>query len=118
MEAFCIIEIMADHVHVLIEAPPPYAPSEIVQVIKSISAREMYKKFPKMRKQMWIGKIWNERYYVRSVGDKVTSEVIKKYIKYQKHEDQDYQIKMFDIWYKWEKPSGLLGGTSLSLFSS
>ena len=91
------MEVMADHVHVLIEAPPSYAPSGIVQVIKSISAREVYKKFPKMRKQMWSGKIWNEGYYVRSVGDKVTSEVIKKYIKYQKHEDQDGQIKMFDM---------------------
>jgi len=90
------MEVMADHVHVFIEAPPSYSPSEIVQVLKSISAREVYKKFPKMRKLMWSGKIWNEGYYVRSVGDKVTSEVIKKYIRYQKHEDKDSQLKMFD----------------------
>lgn len=45
---------------------------------------------------MWSWKIWNEGYYVRSVGDKVTSEVIKKYIKYQKYEDKDSQLKMFE----------------------
>ena len=90
------MEVMTDHVHVFIEAPPSYAPSEIVQILKSISAREIFKRFPKMRKQMWSGKIWNEGYYVRIVGDKVTSEVIKKYIRYQKHEDSNNQLKMFE----------------------
>ncbi len=91
-----VMEVMADHVHVFIEAPPSYSPSEIVQVLKSISAREVFKRFPKMRKLMWSGKIWNEGYFVRSVGDKVTDEVIRKYIKYQKHEDKDSQLKMFE----------------------
>ncbi len=90
------MEVMADHVHVFIEAPPSYSPSEIVQVLKSISAKEVFKKYPRMRKIMWSGKMWNEGYYVRSVGDKVTSEVIKKYIKYQKYEDKDSQLRMFE----------------------
>ena len=90
------MEVMADHVHIFIEAPPSYSPSEIAQIIKSISAREVFKRFPKMRKLMWSGKIWNEGYFVRSVGDKVTDEVIRKYIKYQKHEDKDNQLKMFE----------------------
>ncbi len=90
------MEVMADHVHVLVEAPPRYSPSEVVQVLKSISARELFKKFPKVKKQMWSVKIWNEGYFVRSIGDKVTAEVIKKYIKYQKEEDNPNQTKMFE----------------------
>jgi len=89
------IEIMEDHVHVLIEAPPAYSPSHVVQVMKSVSARELYKKFPKMKRQMWCGKIWNEGYFVRSMGDKVTAEVIKKYIEYQRREDNPKQAKLF-----------------------
>jgi putative transposase len=89
-------EIMEDHVHVLVEVPPRYSPSEVVQVIKSISARELFKKFPKIKKLMWSGKIWNEGYFVRSIGDKVTAEVIKKYIRYQKQEDRPMQTKMFE----------------------
>ena len=89
------IEIMEDHVHVLIEAPPAYSPSHVVQVMKSVSARELYKKFPKMKRQMWSGKIWNEGYFVRSMGDKVTAEVIKKYIEYQRREDNPRQAKLF-----------------------
>ena len=88
------VEIMEDHVHILIEVPPSYSPSEIVQVLKSISAREIFKKFPKMKKMMWSGKIWNEGYFVRSIGDKVTAEVIKKYIRYQKQEENPKQTKM------------------------
>jgi putative transposase len=90
------MEVIEDHVHMFIEAPPSYSPSDLVQIIKSISAREVFKKFPKMRKAMWSGKIWNEGYYVRSVGDKVTSEVIKKYIEYQRQEDDVSQLKMFE----------------------
>ena len=90
------IGIMEDHVHILIEAPPSYSPSQVVQVLKSISARELFKKFPKVKKMMWSGKIWNEGYFVRSIGDKVTADVIRKYIEYQKQEEKPTQVRMFE----------------------
>jgi len=86
------MEVMEDHVYVFIEAPPRYAPAEVVQIMKSISAREIFKKFPKMRKSMWSGRIWGDGYFVRSVGDKVTAEVIRKYIKYQHREETSSQL--------------------------
>ena len=89
------MEVMEDHVHVFVEAPPRYAPAEVVQIMKSVSAREVFKKFPKMRKTMWSGRIWGDGYFVRSVGDKVTAEVIRKYIKYQKQEETSSQLNMF-----------------------
>ena len=63
------MEVMEDHVHIFIEAPPAYSLAEIVQMLKSVSAGEVYKKFPKMRNMMWSWKIWNDGYFVRSVGD-------------------------------------------------
>ena len=90
------MEVMEDRVHIFIEALPAYSPAEVVQVMKSISARGVYKKFPKMRKAMWSGKIWNDGYFIRSVGDKVTAELIRKYIEYQRQEDQSSQLKMFE----------------------
>ena len=77
------MEVMEDHVHVFISAPPRYSPSDLVQILKSISAREIFKKFPRMKRQMWSGKIWSDGYFVRSVGDLVTAEIIRKYIEYQ-----------------------------------
>jgi putative transposase len=71
------MEVVEDHVHVFLEAPPSYSPAEVVQVMKSISAREVLRKFPRLRKQFWAGELWSDGYFVRSVGDRVTSEVIR-----------------------------------------
>ena len=90
------MEVMEDHVHLFIEAPPRYSPAEVVEIMKSISARETFKKFRKVKKAMWSGAIWSDGYFVRSVGDKVTAEVIRKYIEYQKHERNSNQLRMFE----------------------
>jgi putative transposase len=90
------MEVVEDHVHIFLEAPPRYAPAEVVQIMKSISGRELFKKFPKIRKQLWAGELWNDGYFVRSVGDKVTADIIRRYIKYQSHEDSSSQLTMFD----------------------
>ena len=90
------IGIMEDHVHIFLGAPPRYSPAEIVQIMKSISAREVFKKYPKFRKQLWAGELWNDGYFVRSVGDNVIADVIRKYIEYQTHEENSSQLKMFE----------------------
>jgi putative transposase len=90
------MEVVEDHVHIFLEAPPRYSPADVVQIMKSISAREIFKKYPKIRKQLWTGELWNDGYFVRSVGDNVTAGIIRKYIKYQSHEDTPSQLTMFD----------------------
>ena len=90
------MEVMEDRVHVFVEAPPAYSPSRLVQVLKSISAREVFKRFREMRREMWSGKIWSDGYFVRSVGDKVTADVIRKYIQYQEQESDPEQLRMFE----------------------
>ena len=90
------MEVMEDYVHVFVEVPPRYSPARVVQVMKSISAREVFKKFPDLREQLWAGELWNDGYFVRSVGDKVTADIIRKYIEYQTHEDDSMQLNMFD----------------------
>ena len=90
------MEVMEDHVHIFVEAPPRYSPAQVVQVMKSISAREVFREFPELRKQLWAGELWNDGYFVRSVGDKVTADIIRKYIEYQTHEDNSNQLNMFD----------------------
>ena len=88
------MEVMEDHVHVFIETPPRYAPAQVVQIMKSISAREVFKQSPKLKKQLWAGEFWSDGYFVRSEGDAVTSDIIRKYIEYQKHEPDVLQLSM------------------------
>ena len=89
------MDVVEDHVHIFVEAPPRYSPAQVVQIMKSISAREVFKKFPELRKQLWAGELWNDGYFVRSVGDKVTADIIRQYIEYQTHENNPNQLKMF-----------------------
>ena len=90
------MEVVEDHVHIFVEVPPRYSPAQAVQILKSVSAREVFKKFPKLRKQVWAGEFWSEGYFVRSVGDKVTADIIRKYIEYQTHEENSLQLHMFE----------------------
>ncbi len=76
-------EVVGDHVHIFLSAPPRYSPSQVVQILKSISARVVFEEFPEVKKQLWGGELWNDGFFVRSVGDKVTAEVIRNYIKHQ-----------------------------------
>jgi putative transposase len=84
------MEVMPDHVHMLIEAPPKVSPTRIIQTLKSISARRMRMEFDKeIQKYIWKpGTLWAVGYYVGSVSDKVTTEIVQEYIKNQKTEKQ------------------------------
>ena len=86
------MEVKDDHVHLFLSAPPRYSPAEIVQMMKSISAKMVFKQFPEVKKQLWGGEFWGDGYFVRSVGDKVTSEVIRRYIKYQQQEQLSFEF--------------------------
>ena len=86
------MEVNEDHVHLFLSAPPRYSPAQVVQILKSISARMIFKEFPKIKKQLWGGELWNDGYFVRSVGDKVTSEIIRRYIKYQQQQQLSFDF--------------------------
>ena len=81
------LEVLSDHVHVFLIAPPKYSPSHVVQILKSVSARELIRRHPELREELWGGELWSDEYFMRSVGDEVTADVIRRYIKLQ-HEDQ------------------------------
>lgn len=78
--------IVEDHVHVFLSAPPKYAPGQIVRILKSRSAKMVFKEFPQVRRELWAGELWSDGYFVRSVGDQVTTEIIKRYIEYHSSE--------------------------------
>ena len=86
------MEVKDDHVHLFLSAPPRYSPARVVQIIKSISAKVVFRQFPEVKEQLWGGEFWSDGYFVRSVGDKVTSEVIRRYVKYQQQEQLSFEL--------------------------
>ena len=90
------LEVATDHVHIFLSFPPRYSISKVVGMLKSISASVIFSEYPEVKKELWGGEFWEDGYFARTVGDKVTAEVIKKYIKY--HRDQEKtpnQLKLF-----------------------
>ena len=72
-----------DHVHVFVGAAPKYAPSRVMQILKSISAKQMFKTFPEIKKELWGGEFWSDGGYIGIVGEGVTAELIRDYIEKQ-----------------------------------
>jgi len=74
---------MPDHIHVFISAPPFEAPTDIVKVLKGVTARRLFMEFPDLKKKLWKGSVWSPSYYVGTAGH-VSAETIKRYIEEQK----------------------------------
>ena len=90
------MEIAKDHVHIFTSIPPKYSIGDMVRVLKSVSAKEIFLKHPEVKKELWGGEFWEDGYFARTVGDKVTEEVIRKYIKYHREQEKSpKQLKLF-----------------------
>ena len=82
------MEVAKDHVHIFLSFPPRYSIGEVVRALKSITARELFREFPSLKKRMWSGEFWEDGYFARTVGDKLTSQMIEKYIRHHRDEKQ------------------------------
>jgi len=91
------MEIAEDHVHIFASIPPKYSIGEMVRVLKSVSAREIFLRHPEVKRELWGGEFWEDGYFVRTVGDKVTSDTIKRYIQYHRHEEKTPKQLEFDF---------------------
>lgn len=80
---FIEIGVDEDHVHLLIQSVPILSPKSIVQTIKSITAREIFKQNPETKKMLWGGKFWTSGYYINTVGLYAGAETIERYVKNQ-----------------------------------
>lgn len=90
------MEIAEDHVHIFLSFPPRYSIAKVVGMLKSISAKEVFNQHPEVEDELWGGQFWEDGYFVRTVGDKVTEKVIRNYINYHQEEEQSAeQLELF-----------------------
>ena len=72
-----------DHVHFLVQSVPMYSVTKLVQMIKSITAREVFRRCPKVKKQLWGGEFWTDGYFASTVGKHGDEQMIGQYVKKQ-----------------------------------
>ena len=75
-----------DHVHLNVEIPPQLSVGAAVRAFKSLSARYMLRRFPHLRRHFWSGAMWSPSYFVRTVGEGVTAQTVRRYI--ETHEEK------------------------------
>jgi len=80
-----------DHVHFLVQSVPRYSVTKIITMIKSLTARQIFQRVPSVKKQLWGGEFWTDGYFVSTVGQHGTEEVIKRYVKEQGQEPEQYK---------------------------
>jgi REP element-mobilizing transposase RayT len=98
------LEIGTDqnHVHFLLQSVPSYSPTKIATIVKSITAREIFKRVPTVKKQLWGGEFWSKGNFISTVGRHGSEEVIRQYVKnqgtekdYKRLHSQGVQLELF-----------------------
>ena len=61
-------EIQPDHVHLFVSIPPAIAVADAVKVLKGVTARRLFQKYPVLKKRLWDGNLWSQSIWRRSTA--------------------------------------------------
>ena len=92
-----------NHIHIFCGAVPSMSPSRIINIIKSITARKVFERFPKLKKaELWGGQFWSDGKYIGTVGEATSEKTIRNYIKNQSLDKKEIeprmkQLKLFNL---------------------
>ena len=94
---FLEIGYESGHVHFLVQGVPSMSVSKLVTLIKSLTARELFKRHPEIKQMLWGGNLWTSGYYANTVGQYGNTDVIRKYIENQGKEKEYQKIHLEQI---------------------
>src|SRR3989344_3212673 len=84
-----------DHIHILANFPPKHSGSSVVRMFKSITARELFKQFPLLKKDLWGGEFWSDGFYFATVSERGNWKVVEQYVANQgKTSDVPQQLRL------------------------
>ncbi|MDF0675159.1 MAG: IS200/IS605 family transposase [Nitrospira sp.] len=85
-----------NHIHLLCSAHLKMAPGRIVQVFKRITAREIFRRKPAVKRVLWGGEFWTDGYDVATVGERANWQTVERYVQRQGQPHEDIrQLRMF-----------------------
>lgn len=76
------VEVMPDHVHLILSFPPKFAPSSIVKSFKGAAAREWFKLHPEDKQKLYKGHLWSPSFFMQTVGV-ASQETVIEYVNNQ-----------------------------------
>ena len=85
---FIEVGLDGNHVHFLLQSVPMISPKVMVQTVKSITAKEVFRLHPEVKEILWGGQFWTDGYYINTVGQYANEAIIKKYVQEQGQEKE------------------------------
>jgi putative transposase len=83
-----------DHIHLLVSLHPKYSPGQFVRLFKSITAKQLFKQFPELKRELWGGEFWTDGYYVGTVSEKGNWKTVEQYVRNQGVKLEEAQLRM------------------------
>ena len=77
-------EVQPDHIHLFLSFPPSISIADVIKILKGVTGRGLFLRFPELKKRLWGGHLWSPSYYVGTAGN-VSSDTIRKYIERSEH---------------------------------
>ena len=82
-----------NHIHLLISFPPKYGGSDVVRIFKSITAKQLFERFPALKKDLWGGEFWSDGFYMATVSERGNWQAVERYVANQgKTEEKSGQL--------------------------
>jgi len=84
-----------NHIHLLASFHPKYSIGQFVRLYKSITARELFRHHPQLKKLLWGGEFWSDGYYVATIGEKGNWSVVEQYVRSQGQKPEEVHLRLF-----------------------
>ena len=83
-----------NHIHLLGSFHPKYGCGQIVRLFKSITARELFRQFPDLKKELWGGEFWSDGYYLATISERGNLQTLQNYVKNQGQKPEEVQLRL------------------------
>jgi putative transposase len=83
-----------NHIHILMSFPPKYGGSDVVRIFKSITAKQLFLRFPELKKELWKGEFWADGFYMATVSERGNWKVVERYVANQGKTKEDTQLRL------------------------
>ena len=78
------LEILPDHVHLLVQLNPVDSVANVLQILKGASSKVIREEFPELEEFLWGDSLWGDGYFAETVG-RTTETAIKRYLDNQQN---------------------------------
>ena len=69
-----------DHIHILCSFHPKYSGSSVVGMFKSITAKQLFRRFPDLRTELWGGEFWSDGFYLATISERGNWKTVEQYV--------------------------------------